>query len=136
MLPRPLLSYHESGPPNRHLTGQVVHKPGKQIHTLGKYAPAVARALGPTDGSRRMINALHHAAHAVRSRSLTAVRTLLDRAGVGEEPRFVTALDTVLEVRPLPSDITGAKLSGYARAAGDDFQALYQAVSPCLQQRR
>ena len=51
---------------------------------------------------------------------------MLDRAGVGEDPRFVTALEAVLEVLPLSPNITGTKLTGDARAAGDDFQALYE----------
>ena len=111
---------------DRHLTGRLVHKSGSNLTLWDSARRAATGALGPADGSRGMIDALHHAAHAARSRSLTAARELLDRAGVGEEPRFVTALEAVLEVLPLSPDITGAKLTGDARAAGDDFQALYE----------
>ena len=38
----------------------------------------------------------------------------------------MTALEAVLEVLPLSPNITGTKLTGDARAAGDDFQALYE----------
>ena len=45
---------------------------------------------------------------------------------MAEEPPFVTALEAVLEVLPLSPDIMVAKLTGDVRAAGDDFQALYE----------
>ena len=111
---------------DRDLTGRLVHKSGSNLTLWDSTRRAATGSLGPADGSRGMIDALHHAAHAARSRSLTAARELLERAGVGEEPRFVTALEAVLEVLPLSPDITGAKLTGDVRAAGDDFQALYE----------
>ncbi len=111
---------------DRDLTGRLVQKSGGNLTLWDSKRRAATGALGPADGSRGMIDALHHAAHAARSRSLTAARELLERAGVGEEPRFVTALEAVLEVLPLPPEITGAKLTGDARAAGDDFQTLYE----------
>ena len=111
---------------DRDLTGRLVHKSGSNLTLWDSTRRAATGALGPADGSRGMIDALHHAAHAARSRSLTAARELLERAGVGEEPRFVTALEAVLEVLPLSPHITGAKLTGDVRAAGDDFQALYE----------
>ena len=111
---------------DRDLTGRLVHKSGSNLTLWDSTRRAATGSLGPADGSRGMIDALHHAAHAARSRSLTAARELLERAGVGEEPRFVTALEAVLEVLPLSPEITGAKLTGDVRAAGDDFQALYE----------
>ena len=111
---------------DRDLTGRLVHKSGSNLTLWDSTRRAATGALGPADGSRGMIDTLHHAAHAARSRSLTAARELLDRAGVGEDPRFVAALEAALEVLPLSADITGAKLTGDARAAGDDFQALYE----------
>ncbi len=111
---------------DRDLTGRLVHKSGSNLTLWDSTRRATTGALGPADGSRGMIDTLHHAAHAARSRSLTAARELLDRAGVGEDPRFVAALEAALEVLPLSADITGAKLTGDARAAGDDFQALYE----------
>ncbi|MCY4633823.1 MAG: DUF1156 domain-containing protein, partial [Acidobacteria bacterium] len=111
---------------DRDLTGRLVHKSGSNLTLWDSTRRAATGALGPADGSRAMIDTLHHAAHAARSRSLTAARELLDRAGVGEDPRFVAALEAALEVLPLSADITGAKLTGDARAAGDDFQALYE----------
>ncbi len=111
---------------DRELTKWLAQKSGSKLTLWDSARRAATGALGPPDGSRGMIDALHHAAHAARSKSLAAARELLNQAGVGEDPRFVTALEAVLEVLPLPPDITGAKLTGDVRAAGDDFQALYQ----------
>ena len=102
---------------DRDLTGRLVHKSGSNLTLRDSTRRAATGALGPADGSRGMIDA-----HTARSRSLTAARELLDRAGVAEEPRFVTALEAVIEVLPLSPDLTGTKLTGDARAAGDDFQ--------------
>ena len=73
-----------------------------------------------------MIDALHHAAHQARvKRSLTPARELLDRVGVDQDPRFFAALEAVLEVLPLSSNMTGIRLTGDVDAAGNDFESLY-----------
>ena len=81
--------------------------------------------MGPVDGSRGMIDALHHAARLGRSRSLDAARELIETAGVHREPTFFPSLEAVLEVLPVPAGITGIELKGEAAAAGGDFDALY-----------
>ena len=87
---------------------------------------AATGSLGPADGSRGMIDALHHAASVARSKSLAAARELLERAGVDQDHRFFAALEAVLEVLPMSPAITGIRLTGDAAAAGDDFEALYK----------
>ena len=86
---------------------------------------AATGTLGPADGSRGMIDTLHHAAHIARSTSLVAARDVLERNGVDREPRFLAALKAVLEVLPISSAITGIRLGNEAIAAGNDFEALY-----------
>jgi hypothetical protein len=71
--------------------------------------------LGPADGSRAMLDVLHHAAHAARTRSLEAARELLEKGGWLSEPAFHVALQSVLEV--LPVSATFSKV-------GSDFEAL------------
>ena len=81
-----------------------VHKLGSNLTLWDSTRRAATGAPGPADGSRGMIDALHHAAHTARSTSLTAARELLDRAGLAKEPRFVTfvtALEAILGVLPL-----------------------------------
>ena len=111
---------------DRDLTGRLAHKLGSNLMLWDSVRRAATGSLGPADGSRGMIDALHHAASVVRSKSLAAARELLERAGVDQDPRFFTALEAVLEVLPMSPSITGIRLTGDAAAAGDDFEALYK----------
>jgi hypothetical protein len=77
------------------------------------------------DGARAMIDALHHAANAARSRSLQAARELLDKAQVADEPGFLVALEAVLEVLPVSKTFTGIdEPSRPVAEAASDFEAL------------
>ena len=72
-----------------------------------------------------MIDALHHAAHMARSRSLEEARDLLTRAQVDEDPLFLAAFEAVLEVLPVSAKYTGVALKGEIAASSNDFEALY-----------
>ena len=111
---------------DRDLTGRLAHKSGSHLMLWDSVRRAATGSLGPADGSRGMIDALHHAASVARSKSLAAARELLERAGVDQDPRFFAALEAVLEVLPMSPSITGIRLTGDAAAAGDDFEALYK----------
>ena len=111
---------------DRDLTGRLAHKSGSNLTLWDSVRRAATGSLWPADGSRGMIDALHHAASVARSKSLAAARELLERAGVDQDPRFFTALEAVLEVLPMSPSITGIRLTGDAAAAGDDFEALYK----------
>ena len=92
---------------DRELTGRLAGKSGSKLTLWDSTRRAATGVLGPADGSRGMIDALHHAANAARSKSLTAARELLDRTGVDQDPRFFAALEAVLEVLPMSPEITG-----------------------------
>ena len=111
---------------DRDLTGRLAHKSGSNLMLWDSVRRAATGSLGPADGSRSMIDALHHAASVARSKSLAAARELLERAGVDQDPRFFAALEAVLEVLPMSPSITGIRLMGDVAAAGDDFEALYK----------
>ena len=111
---------------DRDLTGRLAHKSGSNLMLWDSVRRAATGSLGPADGSRGMIDALHHAASVARSTSLAAARELLERAGADQDPRFFAALEAVLEVLPMAPSITGIRLTGDAAAAGDDFEALYK----------
>ena len=72
-----------------------------------------------------MIDAVHQAAHAGRNRSIGTARDTLERAQVAQDPRFVAALEAVLEVLPPSKRWTNISLEGDVAAAGNDFEALY-----------
>ena len=86
---------------------------------------AAKGSLGPPDGSRGMIDAIHHAAYTARNRTLDAARELLENANVAAEPEFLTALEAVLEVLPVSKTFTGIDASSeLVSEAASDFEAL------------
>ena len=110
----------------REVVGRLANKRTSNLILWDSERRATSGAIGPANGSRGMIDTLHHAAHAARSRSLAAARDLIERTGVDKEPRFAAALQAVLEVLPLSPSITGLKLASNAAAAANDFDALYR----------
>ena len=110
----------------RDVAGRLAEKRGGTLRLWDSARRAAQGALGPADGTRGMIDALHHAANAARLRDAGAAREILERAGVAREPRFLAALEAVLRVAArLRSLHRDRDLEGAAAAAGDDFEALY-----------
>ena len=111
--------------PDRDVVGRLAEKKGSDLRLWDSARRAATGALGPVDGSRGMIDVLHHAAHRARARSLTAAREMLGESLVEQDPRFFAAFEAVLEVLPLSQNFTSVALGGPAEAAGNDFEALY-----------
>ena len=106
------------------IVGRVAAKKTSNIVLWDSATRAAKGALGPADGSRSMIDAIHHAANAARSRGLNAAKELLDKAGTAEEPAFLKALEAVLEVLPPSRQFTGYDPAKAVAPAADDFEAL------------
>ena len=109
---------------DREVVGRLAERKGGDLRLWDSARRAAAGALGPADGARGMIDAVHHAANAARARTLAAARELVDRALGGGDARFLAALEAVLEVLPVSRAWTGVALAGEAQSAGDDFEAL------------
>ena len=107
------------------IIGRLAEKKGSDLLLWDSARRAAKGSLGPADGSRGMIDAIHHAANMARARSLEASRDLLAETLVDQEPRFYAGLEAVLEVLPVSSAFTGIELEGEAAASGNDFEALY-----------
>jgi len=107
------------------IVGRLAEKKGSDIHLWDSARRAAKGSLGPVDGSRGMVDAIHHAANMARVRSLSAAQELLAKALVDQDPRFFAALEAVLEVLPVSKAFTGIDLEGDAAASGSDFEALY-----------
>jgi len=107
------------------IVGRLAEKKASDILLWDSARRAAKGALGPVDGSRGMIDTIHHAAHTARGRSLTVAQELLATAQVDQTPRFFAALEAVLEVLPVSQTFTGIELEGDVAAAGSDFEALY-----------
>ncbi|MBX5249963.1 DUF1156 domain-containing protein [Rhizobium sp. NLR4b] len=105
--------------------GKVCEKKGSDIKLWDSATRAAKSGLGPADGSRAMIDAIHHAAHRGRTRTLDAALDLLKSAGIDNDPRFLAALEAVLEVLPPSRNFVGFDVAiGDAKSASDDFDAL------------
>ncbi len=105
--------------------GRLAEKKGGNLRLWDSAHRAAKGALGPPDGTRAMIDAIHHAANVARSRSLAAARELVEQGGADGEAGFFVALEALLEVLPPSTAFTGVELKGDLAAAGDDFEALY-----------
>ena len=109
---------------DRQIVGGLVEKKGSDLKIWDSERRAAKGALGPPDGSRGMIDALHHAAHFARTRTLQAAQEMLVRSGVDRNPMFLAALEAVLEVLPVSGAFSGIALEGDLKAASSDFEAL------------
>ena len=102
-------------------------KSGQNLVLWDSVHRAAKGALGPADGSRGMIDVIHHAAHLARSRSLDTALDMLKDQGVHQSPDFTIALEAVLEVLPVSRSFRGFDLGPKAKAlesASEDFDAL------------
>jgi hypothetical protein len=106
------------------LIGRVCEKKGSDIKLWDSKTRAEKGSLGGADGARSMLDALHHAAHRARTRTLEAAREMLDDSGLSDDPTFLTAMEAVLEVLPPSRTFTQVELTGDLKSASDDFDAL------------
>ena len=105
--------------------GKVAAKNGKNLVLWDSGERAARGALGPPDGSRAMLDPLHHAAHLARTRTLAAARELLTEVGVASDGAFLAALEALLEVLPVSHTFTKIEEpSAAVAAAASDFEAL------------
>lgn len=102
----------------------VAHKKASDLVLWDSATRAAKGALGPADGSLSMLDALHHAAHLGRTRTLTAAKEMLEGAGLDKEPAFLMALEAVLEVLPPSRSFTGFDPVEAAASAASDFEVL------------
>ncbi len=102
----------------------LAEKKGSDLLIWDSARRAAKGALGPADGSRAMIDAVHHAANIARTRTLQAAHETLVKTGADKEPAFLAALEAVLEVLPVSKQFSGIDLDGDLASAGSDFEAL------------
>lgn len=106
------------------IIGRMAEKKGSDVLIWDSARRAAKNALGPADGSRSMLDALHHAASMGRTRGLAAARELLEKAGVSRDAQFFASLEALLEVLPVSKAFSGIELEGDVAGAGGDFELL------------
>lgn len=109
---------------DRDIVGKVAEKKTSDVILWDSATRAARGALGPADGSRAMLDAVHHAAHMARTRSIAAAHDLLQRAGIDKDQGFLKTLEAVLEVLPPSRAFTGFDLGKALEPASGDFEAL------------
>jgi adenine-specific DNA methylase len=109
---------------DRDIIGRLAEKKASTVILWDSATRAAKGVLGPADGSHAMLDAIHHAAHSGRQRSLDAARDLLVKSGVASEPRFLAALEAVLEVLPPSRTFTGFDPDAAVAPAAQDFDVL------------
>ncbi|NCA90558.1 MAG: DUF1156 domain-containing protein, partial [Gammaproteobacteria bacterium] len=109
---------------DREIIGRVAEKKASNVILWDSGMRAAKGALGPPDGSRAWLDALHHAAHLGRGRTLHAAQELLERNGVASEPLFLSALEAVLEVLPPSRAFTGFDPADAVLPSASDFEVL------------
>ena len=107
------------------VTKRLGEKRGGDFRLWDSATRAAKGALGPVDGSRGLIDTLHHAASVSRSRSLAAARDMLAETGMDQDARLFRAFEAVLEVLPISRRFTKVALQSEAAASSNDFEALY-----------
>ncbi|MBD2438835.1 DUF1156 domain-containing protein [Nostoc sp. FACHB-110] len=110
---------------DREIVGYLAQKQSSDLILWDSSQRAAKAALGSPDGSRAMIDALHHAANRARSNGLEAAKKLLESNQVDKNADFQTALLAVLEVLPVSSTYTGfTEEEGEVAEAAKDFDVL------------
>jgi adenine-specific DNA methylase len=105
--------------------GKLAEKKGGDVLLWDSSKRAAKGALGPPDGSRAIIDALHHAAHRARTTGYDAAHEQLKETKADQHPAFTAALTAVLEVLPVSSTFTKmADEKGPVSEAASDFDAL------------
>ncbi|WP_413176223.1 DUF1156 domain-containing protein [Anabaena azotica] len=110
---------------DREIVGNLAQKQTSDLVLLDSSQRAAKGWLGSPDGSRAMIDALHHAANRARSNGLEAGIKLLESNQVEKNPDFQIALSAVLEVLPVSGTYTGiTEEEGDVAEAAKDFDVL------------
>ncbi|MFO1357163.1 DUF1156 domain-containing protein [Plasticicumulans sp.] len=108
----------------RDIVGRLAAKKNSDLVLWDASTRAAKGSLGPADGSRAMLDAIHHLAHLGRAHNIGTARERMERIGLHDEPKFLSALEAVLEVLPVSTGFGGLDVPEAAAAAAGDFDAL------------
>jgi len=106
----------------RDIVGKLAEKKANNLQLLDSAARVAKGRSGSADGSSGMLDALHHAAQRARSRGAAVALELVHHNGLDADPKFLLALEALLEVLPVPPGLRGE--AGEAEDHAGDFDAL------------
>ncbi|MDS4021517.1 MAG: DUF1156 domain-containing protein, partial [Candidatus Competibacter sp.] len=108
----------------RDLIGNLAEKKASDVLLWDSQTRAANGKLGPADGSRTLLDALHHAARRGQQATLQAAVEQLKHHRLDQQPAFLMALEAVLEVLPASRQFTGFDPGKALAPAASDFEAL------------
>mgnify|MGYP001206652222 CR=1 FL=1 len=108
----------------RDLIGNLAEKKASDVLLWDSHTRAANGKLGPADGSRTLLDALHHAAQRGQQATLQAAVEQLKHHRLDQQPAFLMALEAVLEVLPPSRQFTGFDPGKALAPAASDFEAL------------
>lgn len=112
---------------DKDIVGTLGEKKASNLVLWDSAKRAAKSALGPADGSRALIDTLHHAAHRARTVGLDAAREQLSKTKADQLPAFTVSFAAVLEVLPVSSRFTNVvDEAGPVADAASDFDVLEQ----------
>lgn len=107
------------------VVGRIAEKKASNLLLWDSAKRAAKGALGPADGSRAAIDAVHHVAWRIRQLNLQAGRDMVELGRLDSSLAFITAMTAVLEVLPISTSFGGAVADSTAVSeAASDFEAL------------
>ncbi|GMV20771.1 MAG: hypothetical protein AMXMBFR57_07200 [Acidimicrobiia bacterium] len=107
------------------IVGTLAEKKASNLVMWDSSRRGVKGKLGPPDGSRSMIDALHHVAWRIRKANLQAGRELIETENLANDGAFLAGLTALLEVLPMSAAFTNIALDdGPLAEAASDFDAL------------
>jgi len=110
---------------DRDIVKSIAEKKSSDLILWNSAQRAAKSTLGSPDGSRSMLDALHHAANRARTHSLESAKELLVNNKVTQNPEFEAALLALLEVLPVSSTYTKLEEEdGPVAEAAQDFDVL------------
>ena len=107
------------------IVGHIAEKKASNLVLWDSAKRGAKGVLGPADGSRGVIDALHHVAWRIRQANLQAGRELVEREQLLQDPAFIAGLTAMLEVLPISAAFSHIDLdAGPVADAASDFEAL------------
>ena len=107
---------------DRDIIDVIAGKKASEVILWDSETRAAKSSLGSTTGTRSILDALHHTAHAARARSLEAAKELVIKNDLDKSTEFIDGLKAVLEVLPVSRSFGGT--DGADLPAANDFESL------------
>lgn len=109
---------------DKDVIGVIAEKKASDVVIWDSATRAAKASLGPSGGSRSMLDAIHHAAHTARTHNLQMAWDNIKTSELDKNTSFMDGLRAVLEVLPISRQFTGVDVVKACEPSASDFEAL------------